>query len=267
VKAGSIAGLVFTDTNDDGAQAAAGEPGIAGATVRLIGTNDRGTSIRRRTTTVADGSYAFGNLRPGTYTVVETQPAGFADGKDAAGTSGGNATGKNDLVFGIQLTAGTAAAGYLFGERAATPATTADLVLTRTPLHASVAPGGDVTFSFTVRNAGPEIAAGSKVVLTYDGLQFVSSPSTAFNGSTGTWSVGDLAPDASQTIQVVLRAAAAGTFNPSATASTTATETATENNRVTSTVTAAVPTPPPPPAAPPKPWFLSSSTNARRARR
>ena len=44
------------------------------------------------TTTNASGAYSFGNLRPGTYTLTETQPAGLLDGKDTAGSLGGVAT-------------------------------------------------------------------------------------------------------------------------------------------------------------------------------
>src|SRR5262249_33404755 len=51
--------------------------------VTLTGTNDLGTIVPLTTTSAADGSYTFGNLRPGTYTITETQPAGYLDGKDA----------------------------------------------------------------------------------------------------------------------------------------------------------------------------------------
>jgi hypothetical protein len=38
------------------------------------------------TTTTITGFYAFDDLRPGTYTVSETQPSGYLDGRDTAGT-------------------------------------------------------------------------------------------------------------------------------------------------------------------------------------
>ena len=41
-------------------------------------------------TSAGDGSYSFGNLMPGTYSIVQmTQPAGYSAGKDAVGTQGG----------------------------------------------------------------------------------------------------------------------------------------------------------------------------------
>ena len=61
------------------------------------------------------GVYRFDNLPAGTYTITETQPAGYSDGKDTLGNKGGTAA--NDKFSGINLTAGTAATGYNFGEQ------------------------------------------------------------------------------------------------------------------------------------------------------
>jgi len=71
----SISGFVYEDSGNDGVKGA-GEAGIAGVTVKLTGTDDLGNPVSLTTTTAADGSYSFATLRPGTYTVVETQPAG-----------------------------------------------------------------------------------------------------------------------------------------------------------------------------------------------
>ena len=109
-----LAGGVYVDRNDNGTRQA-GEEGIAGATVTLTGTDDLGAAVDLTATTAADGSYSFTGLRPGTYTVAETQPEGYTDGKDRAGTAGGS-TAVNDTVSAITLASGTAATGYLFGE-------------------------------------------------------------------------------------------------------------------------------------------------------
>ncbi len=69
---GTVGGVVFNDLNGDGVQNA-GEAGIGGVSVTLL--NSAGTVVS--TTTAGDGNYLFANLTPGTYTVVETDPAGF----------------------------------------------------------------------------------------------------------------------------------------------------------------------------------------------
>ncbi len=112
---GSISGSVFEDANNDGIQDA-GEAGIVGVEVTLTGTDALGNPVSLTTTTDANGDYTFDNLLGGDYTINETQPAGYADGVDTAGTEGGDATSVNDEISGITLPDGTHAAGYDFGE-------------------------------------------------------------------------------------------------------------------------------------------------------
>jgi hypothetical protein len=116
VRAASLAGIVFADTDGDGTQDA-GEAGIPGVTVTLTGVDLFGDPVSLSLTTALGGAYSFTDLLPGTYTVTETQPAGFFDGVDSAGSAGG--TVGNDVVSGVVLGSGTAATGYLFAERSA----------------------------------------------------------------------------------------------------------------------------------------------------
>ena len=113
VLSGTLAGTVYVDNNDNGSNDP-GEPGIAGVTVILTGTNDQGTSISASTTTAADGTYSFKNLRPGTYTVMENQPANYLDGKTTAGSVGGTA-GINQITS-INFPTAAKAVSYNFGE-------------------------------------------------------------------------------------------------------------------------------------------------------
>jgi protocatechuate 3,4-dioxygenase beta subunit len=100
----SVAGSAFVDANDDGVRQA-DEAGLAGVTVALTGTDDLGGAVSATTQTAADGSYAFASLRPGTYAVTESQPAGYLD-----------AAGSPNERPGIVLAGGARVEGIQFGE-------------------------------------------------------------------------------------------------------------------------------------------------------
>ncbi|QEL14097.1 DUF11 domain-containing protein [Limnoglobus roseus] len=117
----TLGGSVYTDLNGNGVRDA-GEPGIAGVTVRLSGTNVFGSPVvdpatglaYYEATTDANGQYTFTNVFPGTYTITELQPAAYTDGGEAAGTLGGTVT--DDRVSGIVVGVGSTGTGYNFGE-------------------------------------------------------------------------------------------------------------------------------------------------------
>jgi uncharacterized repeat protein (TIGR01451 family) len=116
---GTIAGVVYRDLDNDGTKAGAGETGIGGVTLTLTGTDDLGQAVSLTTTTAGDGSYGFDPLRPGTYTVTETQPAGFLPGRATAGTgtaNAGTAAGNGNSIAGVVLTAGQGGSAFNFGE-------------------------------------------------------------------------------------------------------------------------------------------------------
>jgi protocatechuate 3,4-dioxygenase beta subunit len=110
----SIAGFVYVDLNGNGAKNS-GEAGIGGVVITLTGINDLGQSVNLTSTTASDGSYGFGGLRPGNYTLNEAQPAGYQDGLDSAGNYGGTAG--NDVISGINLPMNGVGQNYNFGER------------------------------------------------------------------------------------------------------------------------------------------------------
>jgi fimbrial isopeptide formation D2 family protein/uncharacterized repeat protein (TIGR01451 family) len=109
----SLSGRVYYDVNNNGADNS--EPGIGGVTITLTGTDDLGNPVTLTTTTDASGVYTFTNLRPGTYTVIETQPSGYFDGAESVGSAGGSVS-SNDVIGNVTLSAGVAATGYNFGE-------------------------------------------------------------------------------------------------------------------------------------------------------
>jgi len=69
----AVTGVVFLDENRDGTQQS-GDQGLAGVTITL---KDSGNNTVATMATAADGSYLFGGIAAGNYSVVETQPAGY----------------------------------------------------------------------------------------------------------------------------------------------------------------------------------------------
>jgi hypothetical protein len=88
IKAASLSGFVYLDPDNDGVMQP-GENGIGGVAISLSGTDDLGNDVALTQTTAADGSYHFASLRPGNYTLKETPPSGYLDGKDSIGSQGG----------------------------------------------------------------------------------------------------------------------------------------------------------------------------------
>ncbi len=96
-KLSSLAGVVFEDfsanaaSNNNGAFDS-GERPIAGATLTLTGTDSLGNAVNLSVQTDAAGRYSFGSiclppLAGNAYTVTQTQPAGYIDGKHVAGNA------------------------------------------------------------------------------------------------------------------------------------------------------------------------------------
>src|SRR5262249_53542865 len=112
---GSLSGFVYTDCNNDGIREPGEEP-IANVLLTLTGTNDQGPITPQTTHTDATGFYQFSSLRPGTYTVTETQPAGFFDGLDSRGNVPIPGSVGTDVINNIVLTAGGEANENNFGE-------------------------------------------------------------------------------------------------------------------------------------------------------
>ncbi len=100
----AISGYVYYDGNDNG-QRDSGEPGIGGVTLSIIPINVVGTPPSPvQVVTNANGFYSATGLNPGTWEVVEdTQPAGYLDGVDRAGSLGGLAVNPGDKITNIFL--------------------------------------------------------------------------------------------------------------------------------------------------------------------
>jgi uncharacterized repeat protein (TIGR01451 family) len=127
VREHSLDGFVYFDADNDGVLDGT-ENGIDGVTVTLTGTDHLGRAITARTFTTGDGAnpdgfYLFDDLRPGTYTITQTQPTtaangkAYLDGTDTLGTGGGNDS-TNDTFTTIVLSTANENGGsdYNFGE-------------------------------------------------------------------------------------------------------------------------------------------------------
>ncbi len=116
--AGSLAGTVFLDANNNGVQDG-GEIGLPGVTLTLTGTAADGSTVNTTAMTNGSGQYLFSDLLAGTYVITETQPASFGDGADVLGAGNVGGTPGNDVYSAISLPVGTQATGYNFSESGA----------------------------------------------------------------------------------------------------------------------------------------------------
>ena len=119
----SIGGQVYVDASHDGIKDGA-ESGLAGATVKLSGTDNDGAAVDLSTVSSADGSFAFASLKGGAYTLTQVQPAGVLDGRETAGSLGGTVENSSfddsaarNQIANIVVAGGQNATGYLFGEQ------------------------------------------------------------------------------------------------------------------------------------------------------
>ncbi|MEO6809398.1 MAG: SdrD B-like domain-containing protein [Isosphaeraceae bacterium] len=113
----SVSGYVYLDCPDNSGIRKPSDPGIAGVTVTLTGTNDLGPITPISMKTDANGFYEFPNLRAGTYTVTEIQPDGYLDGKETRGNVVPipNSVG-TDVIDQIVIGNGVSATNNNFGE-------------------------------------------------------------------------------------------------------------------------------------------------------
>jgi hypothetical protein len=80
-----LSGMKFEDLNANGVKDS-GEPGLAGWTIKLDGTDINGLAVHLTTSTDGSGNYAFTGLNPGAYTVSEVLQSGWHQSYPAGGT-------------------------------------------------------------------------------------------------------------------------------------------------------------------------------------
>lgn len=111
---GSISGLSYVDSNNNGVYAAP-EHRILGAEILLL----QNGNVIARTYSNINGEFHFPNLAAGTYTIQKVQPTLYFDGIDTPGSLGDLDSIENQ--FTIILPAAANATGYAFAERGLLP--------------------------------------------------------------------------------------------------------------------------------------------------
>ena len=107
---GSISGFVHVDDDGD-CEFDPDEAPLSNVVIELRDDNDR---LIATTTTNASGKYTFGDLAPGRYHIIETQPEGYFQGGQTLGDGGGEIGGPDHLI--VDLVAGTDLNHYDFCE-------------------------------------------------------------------------------------------------------------------------------------------------------
>jgi protocatechuate 3,4-dioxygenase beta subunit len=106
-----ISGFVYVDQNNN-QRRDGGETAISGVRVDLIDASGRQVAT---TMTDASGYYRFSFLPEGQYTLRQSQPVGYLQGGQQAGSAGGNAT-VVDVISQIPIAYGSILTEYNFGE-------------------------------------------------------------------------------------------------------------------------------------------------------
>jgi hypothetical protein len=112
----SINGRVHASDSEDCFEPGVVHVGIGGVLIRLL--DNTGQTVAE-TQTAADGTYRFGSLLPGTYSIVEQTPDGFLDGGERVGSVNGRTTGRlsgSDRIESITLASGDEGVGFDFCE-------------------------------------------------------------------------------------------------------------------------------------------------------
>lgn len=109
----SIEGDVYVDANFNNLYEPR-ELGLQGVKLTLQGVDIFGNAVEEEETTRYDGDYRFYNLMPGTYSIIQEQPAGYENGLETAGDAGG--TPSANRIDNIVIVPSERPEGYQFSE-------------------------------------------------------------------------------------------------------------------------------------------------------
>jgi uncharacterized repeat protein (TIGR01451 family) len=146
-----LSGAVYFDRDQDGSWDT-GEPPLPGPSINLTGNDYTGAPVTRDVVAGTGGAFAFGSLKPGNYTLAETDLPIFLSVAANPGSAGGVVANANTIAS-IQLDPGTDALDYRFGDVTPPPQVAVSKQLI-TPAGGQAAPGSEVVFRIAVTNTG-----------------------------------------------------------------------------------------------------------------
>lgn len=207
----SLGGRVYLDGNGNGAEDP-GEPGLAGVALVLDG-SAAGAIVQRSSVTAEDGSFSFGGLPAGSYSLAVGEVAGLVDGLHQVGTAGGQV--QLSSISGIQLPAAMAASGYRFAKREPAGPRLADLQVFAPQGPDTVAVGEVFSLAFRATNLGPEGSLARSQLQFPEGFEVVAASASAgdFDAASGLWQHGSLAAGAEQSLLLQGRLPQAGDYS------------------------------------------------------
>jgi uncharacterized repeat protein (TIGR01451 family) len=205
-----LSGFVYEDLNNNG-QKDGSEPAIQGVTVRLTGTDFDGNVLDITAITDNNGLYQFSvpPSNPAGYTLTQSQPAGYYDGKEHKGNAAGTQAVSN--VVANSEANNSAQGSSTGGSPVATGTTnTATDIITNVVLIESqgqtqhnfgeIRPG-TITGVVYVDSNGSVTKQGAEatlpsVTVTLSGTDFLGNPvsATALTNSGGTYTFANLLP-------------------------------------------------------------------------
>jgi SdrD B-like domain/Domain of unknown function DUF11 len=170
----TISGLVYVDTDRNGALSAADPARIGGVTVQLLAAD--GVTVLATKQTAVDGTYSFGPAdgvtEGGTFFVRETQPAAYGDSATNPGTAG---TTPSANLIRIANVPAAGSPNNNFGEVAGSVAGNVTNSTTSTPI-----PGQTITLTGTDAGGNPV-----SLTATTDAAGNYSFPNVPVSGPTG----------------------------------------------------------------------------------
>jgi cyclophilin family peptidyl-prolyl cis-trans isomerase len=189
----------------------AGQIGLSGTDVTLTGTTTTGRTVDVTTATGANGAYSFTSLLPGTYSVSDTAPSGFANGSQTSVS--GIAVAVGQTIKGVNFTVpGLVASSVSLADFLASSSSS--------PRHSQPAPGAGSAagFSFDTATALKNQAVGNGATVFLDlSSNFIDPDTTngtivSFNTSQGVINVTLYDKDAPQTVTNFLNMIQAGDY-------------------------------------------------------